>query len=51
MDWVGLDWLGKKGWVGVGFKGSLKIIELWNGWVGRVRKNRRAMESLGWKGP
>ena len=32
-------------------EGSLKIIKGWNGWVGRVLKDDKAMDWLGWKGP
>ena len=35
----------------VGLGGSSKIIEPWDGWVGRVLKDHRAMAWLGWKGP
>ena len=35
----------------VGLEGSLKVVELWDGWVGGVLKDRRAVGWLGWKGP
>ena len=40
----------------VGLEGSLKTTEPMSGWVGRVPKDHRAMEwlgwvGLGWKGP
>ena len=39
-----MAWL--KGCGVVGMEGSLQIIELWDGWVGRVLKECRAMEWL-----
>ena len=37
------------GWVRL--NRSLQIIEPWDDWAGRVLKDHRAMEWLGWKGP
>ena len=34
----------------VGLEGSLKIIEAWNGWAGRVLKDHRAVERVGLEG-
>jgi len=35
----------------LGWKGTLKIVESWNGWVGKILKSHRTLEWLGWKGP
>ena len=35
----------------VGLEGSLKMREPQNSWVGRILKDERTTEQLGWKGP
>ena len=36
MEWLGLE-------------RTLKIIKLWRGWIGRILKDHRTVEWLGWK--